>query len=132
MFHFFSGDSKQDAVTTTSHSKRVIELLKEQKLLLSTLSKIWENTDGCAEQYICSSALYLVSVLSQCHSIIIYLGICAPVHGKEVVGGLNSIYKRYIYIYQLMSNVQLPGSKTFDSQILMYSCTPKHDFILAK
>ena len=29
------------------------------------------NTDGCAEQYICPSELYLISVLSQCHLIII-------------------------------------------------------------
>ena len=29
-----------------------------------------------------------------------------------------------------MSNVQLPGSKTFDSQILMHSCTQKNDFSL--
>ena len=31
-----------------------------------------------------------------------------------------------------MSKVQLPGSKTFDSQILMYSCTHKNDVSLAK
>ena len=48
-----------------------------------------------------------------CYSIIIDQGISAPGHGKEVVYGLNDIDKRYIY--QLISNVQLPGSKTFDS-----------------
>ena len=90
--------SKQDSDTTTSHTKRLIELLKEQKLLTSTLSTIWENTDGCADQYICASALYLMSVLSQCYSIIIDQDISAPGHEKEVVGGLNVIYKRYIYI----------------------------------
>ena len=67
---------------------------------------------------------------SLCHSIIIYQGISAPVHIKEVVDGLNTIYKGCMY--QLMSNVQLPGSKTFDSQILMHSCTPKKDVSLAK
>ena len=71
-----------------------------------------------------------MSVLSQRHSIIIDRGISAPGHGKEVVDGINAIDKRYIY--QLMSNVQLPGSKTFDSQILMHSCTPKNDVSLAK
>ena len=71
-----------------------------------------------------------MSILSQSHSIIIDQGISAPVHGKEVFGGLNSIYKRYIY--QLMSNVQLPGSIIFDSHILMHSCTPKIDVSLAK
>ena len=65
---------------------------------MSTLSTIWENTDGFAEQYRCASSLYLVSVLSQYHSIIIDRGIIAPRNGKEVVGGINSIDKRYIYI----------------------------------
>ena len=31
-----------------------------------------------------------------------------------------------------MSNVQLPGSKIFYSQIIMHSCTPKDDASLAK
>ena len=64
---FFSDDSKQDAVTTTAHRKLLIEILKEKKVLTSTLSTIWENTDGCAEQYICASALYLMSVIYQCY-----------------------------------------------------------------
>ena len=56
-------------------------------------------------------------------SFIVDRGISAPVHGKEVADGLNTIDKRYIY--QVMSNVQLPGSKTFDSQILIHSFTHK-------
>ena len=47
----------------------------------------------------------------------------APGHGKEVVDGLNAIDKRFVY--QLMSNVQLRGSKIFDSHIIMHSCTQK-------
>ena len=47
-----------------------------------------------------------MSVFPQCHSIIIDRGIGAPGHVKEVVDGIDAIYKRYIY--QLMSNVQLP------------------------
>ena len=70
---------------------------------MSTLSTIWENTDGCEEQYRCASSLYLMSVLSQFYSVIIDVGVSANGHGKEVVGGLNYIGKRYIY--QLMSNV---------------------------
>ena len=31
-----------------------------------------------------------------------------------------------------MSNVQLPGSRKFDSHIRMYYCTPKNDVSLAK
>ena len=58
-----------------------------------------------------------MSVMSQCYSVIIDCGISAPGNGKEVVNGPNAIYKRYIY--QLISNVQLPGSKKFDSQIII-------------
>ena len=61
------------------------------------LSKIWENTNGCAEQYRRASSLCLVSVLSQRHSNIFYRGISAPGNGKVVVYGLNEIDKR-LYI----------------------------------
>ena len=44
-----------------------------------------------------------------CYSVIIYCGIGAPGNVKEMVGGINYIYKHYIY--QLMSYVKLPGSK---------------------
>ena len=49
LFHsFFSGDSKKYAATTTAHRNRLIELLKKQKIM-STLSTISENTDGCVD-----------------------------------------------------------------------------------
>ena len=74
---------------------------------MSTLSTIWENTDGFSEQYRCDTALYLMSVLSQLHSFIFDQDIITPGHGKEVVYGLNAIHKRYMY--RLMSTVKLPG-----------------------
>ena len=83
IFHYFlSDDIKQDADTTTAHSKRLISLLKDKKVLKTLLGKIWENTDGCAKQYICASAIYLMSLMSQCYFIIIDRGISAPGHGK--------------------------------------------------
>ena len=54
---FLSDNSKQYDVTTTPHIKQMIKMLKEGKVLTSSLSIIWENTDGCAAQYICASAL---------------------------------------------------------------------------
>ena len=71
-----------------------------------------------------------MSLISQTYSIIIDRGISAPGHGKEVVGGLNVVDKRYIY--QLMSKVQLPGSVRFDSQIKIHTGTKKKDVSLAK
>ena len=58
MFHYvLSDDRKQDAATNTSHSNRLIERVKEQNWMKSTISTIWENNDGFAEQYRCASAL---------------------------------------------------------------------------
>ena len=79
---FLSDVSKQDAATTTAHRKRLISLHKNKKVFTTLLMKIWENTDVCDEQYICASALYLMSVMSQTYSIIIDRSISAPGHGK--------------------------------------------------
>ena len=57
------------------------------------------NTDGCAEQYRFAYVLYLMSLMSQTYSIIIYRGISAPGHGKDAVDVLNDVDKRYIYIH---------------------------------
>ena len=61
------------------------------------------KTNGCAEKYICASALYLMSVMSQCYYVVVDKVISAPGHGKEVLDGINAIDARYIY--QLISNV---------------------------
>ena len=82
------------------------------------------------KQYICASALYLISVMSQCYSVIIYQGISAPGHGKEVVDGINDVDKSYIY--QLMSNVWLPGSNRFDSQMQIHTGNQNFYVNLAK
>ena len=69
-------------------------------------------------------------VMSQCYSIIIDQSISAPGHGKEVVYGLNAVDKRYIY--QLISNVQLPVSVRFDLQINMHIGTKTEGVSLSK
>ena len=71
-----------------------------------------------------------MSVMSQTYSIIIDRIINAPGSGKEVVDGLNHVYKRYIY--QLVSKVQLPGSVRFDSQIKIHTGTENKDVSLAQ
>ena len=68
--------------------------------------------------------------MSQCYSIIVDQGISAPGNGKEVVDGLNSVDKRYIY--QLMSTFQLHVLIRFDSQIKIHTGTHKDDVSLAK
>ena len=39
-----SDDNKQDSATTNAHRKLLIEMLKEQKVMTSTLSTIWGIT----------------------------------------------------------------------------------------
>ena len=87
--------------------KRIIELMNQCNTMSNTLSTIWENTDGCAEQYRCATTLYLISMFSRAFSVIIYRGISTPGHGIEVVDGLNDIYKRFLF--QSISTLQLPG-----------------------
>ena len=71
-----------------------------------------------------------MSVISQCYLVIIDCVIIAPGHGKYVVNVLNAIDKHYIY--QLMSNVQLPVSTLFYSQIPMHSSTQNNYVSLTK
>ena len=99
----FSGDIKQDAATTISHRKHIITFLKQNKLLSVTLITLWENTGSCSGNYICSTALYLVSVLSQALSVIIDCGFSASGHRREVAYGLNYIDKRFLF--QIISYV---------------------------
>ena len=48
---FSSYDSKQDDVTTDSHSNHIMELLHNRNVLITNNRTICEVTDGCAEQY---------------------------------------------------------------------------------
>ena len=98
--------------------------------MTTSLSKIWKNTDGCAEQYRCASGIYLISVMSQCYSVLIDRGISATDNGEEVEHVLNAVDKSCKY--QLMSNVQLPGSKRFDSQTQIHTSNQNNDVSLAK
>ena len=68
VFHLLKYDDRKQyaATATTTHIKRLIALLKG-KILTASLSKVWENTGGCALQYRCDSTLYLMSVMLQCY-----------------------------------------------------------------
>ena len=72
------------------------------------MSTVLEHSDGCAEQYRCTTVIYLLSMLSQLYNSIIGIGIIAPGHVREVVDGLNATKKWFISM--LMPTVQLPGA----------------------
>ena len=62
-----------------------------------------------------------MSIFSQASYVITDRGISSPVHGREVVDGLNAIYKRFFF--QLISTVQLTGAKRYDTHMVMQSIT---------
>ena len=60
------------------------------------MSTLWEDNDGCAKQYLCALAIYLMTVFSYSYGIIMDRAINAPDHGNNVVNGINVTEKRYL------------------------------------
>ena len=64
---------------------------------------IWENNNGCADQYRCATALYLLSILAHAYNTIIDRGVGEPGHGMTLM--------KYFLIdwipYQLFSCVSM-------------------------
>ena len=56
---------KQDAATTASNSKLIIELLKN-KCVGSVVSTIWENKKLCADYYRCDTSLFYCQFYRNC------------------------------------------------------------------
>ena len=57
---------------------------------------MWDQTDGCAKQYRCSIAYYLISYLSTSYQIVLDRAVDTPGHRKYVVDGLNAVQKQYL------------------------------------
>ena len=89
-------DSKlQNSATTTDHLYTLLENVFEKKQMIRGRT-MWDQTDGCAKQYRCSIAYYLMSYLSTSFKIVIDRYIDTPGHGKDVVDGFNAVHKRYL------------------------------------
>ena len=69
-------------------------------------------------------------MFSQTFSVIIYSGIRAPVYVREVLDGLNSIGKSFCF--PLMSTVQLPGPKRYDTKMFVHTGTRTSNVGLAR
>ena len=57
---------------------------------------MWDQTDGCAKQYRCSIAYYMVSLISKSYQIVLDRSVDTPRHGEDVVGGFNASKKQYL------------------------------------
>ena len=95
-FYLHLSDSKpQNAATTTAHLQTLLEKVFEKKQMIRG-GTMWDQTDGCANQYRCSIAYYLMSYLSKSYQNFVDRAVDTPVHGKDVVDGLNAVQKRYL------------------------------------
>ena len=96
VFHsHFSDMSKQNAATTTKHLQSMLDCLFTNGQMVRG-GTMYDTTDGCACQYRCSKAFFLLSVIAAGRRIIIDRAIDAPGHGKGVVDGMNAIDKGYL------------------------------------
>ena len=68
----------------------------ESVISVYVMSTVWEGTDGCAKQYMCALAKYLITVLSYSYSIVLDRANSSPWHGKNVVDGINTKDKSYL------------------------------------
>ena len=55
---------------------------------------MWDQTDGCANQYRCSIAYYIIYFLSESYQILIDRTVDTLGHGKYVVDGFNAVQKQ--------------------------------------
>ena len=65
-------------------------------ILVSGISTVWEDTNGCAKEYMCALDIYLMSVLSYSYGIIIYRSINAKGHLNNVFDWLNATNKCFL------------------------------------
>ena len=61
---YTSGDNKQDTCDSYAHMVHLFKRYVELGLLVSDVSNVWEETDGCAKQYRRNLATYLLNMLS--------------------------------------------------------------------
>ena len=56
----------------------------------------WDQTDGCAKQYRCYIAYYLMSFLSKSYQIVLDRDVDTPGYKKYVVDGFNAVHQLYL------------------------------------
>ena len=92
---------------------------------------MWDQTYGCAKQYMCYIAYYLISYLSKSYQIVLDRAIDTPGHGKYVVDGFNAVQKLYLATYFRMCST--PEKYKIDSKRMrIEAMTEKGDVSFAK
>ena len=95
-FANFSDDCKQNAATSYENFHYQIEALVSDGIVPPKGAIIFDNTDGCTNQYRKAGAVYLLSMLAVQFGCIIDRLIHAPTHGKDEVDAMNSVEKKHL------------------------------------
>jgi hypothetical protein len=96
---YLSDEKQQDARTSMVNSIDLIKKLQAAPLYLLPRGKdaiLYEQSDGCAKQYKCATALWVLAHLSHKYRIAINRMVTAPHHGKGSVDALAGVDKNYI------------------------------------
>ena len=103
--HFYSiisTEKEQDGRIVYANTKRVLKHIREQldggadiegMSLSQGLIEILDDSDGCAEQYRCGTALYMLHKLAAEEDVIYDRAIDAGGHGKKDIDGHNGTSK---------------------------------------
>ena len=75
----------------------ILKTFLESGRLLSGMSTVWEDTDGCANQYSCALFIYLMTVLSSSNVIIMDCVMNARCHVNNVVDVLNATDEHFFW-----------------------------------
>ena len=121
----FSDDAKQHASLSYENFKTQLELLGSNNMNVITKhrTRIYDHTDGCSAQYRSANAIFLMTILSINHGVIIDRMVHAPGHGKGKVDGLAALIKRVLML--CMRNVTRTAN---DNEICDYQIKPwSHD-----
>ena len=82
---------------------------------------MWDQTYGCANQYMGFIAYYLISLLSKSYKTVLDGAVDTPGHGKYVVDGFNAVKKLYLDTFLRMSSapeVAKIGSKCMHVDVM--------------
>ena len=95
-FYLNLSDSKlQNVAKTTVHLYTLLENVFQKKQMIRGRT-MWDQTDGCAKQYRCSIAYYIMSYLSKSYQIVLDRAVDTPGCGKYVADGFHAVQKRYL------------------------------------
>ena len=78
--------------------------------------KMWDQTDGCANHYMCYIAYYMMYFLSKSYQIVLDRAVDTPAHVKYVVYGFNYSQKQYLATCLRMRST--PEVDNIDSKLM--------------